>query len=65
MEFAGTWIIKSSDDDPLYDKEIECTIAGNKQMDELDVSWLITELSDTAMKLKDDSPSEEMHFEKI
>lgn len=63
--FSGTWLIKNSDDDPDFDKEIEFTISGNKQMDELDGSWLITELTDSSVKLKDDNGAEEMHFEKL
>lgn len=63
--YTGVWMVKSSDDDPTYDKEIEFTISGDKQMENLDGSWLITELSDTVMKLKDDTPSEEIHFEKF
>lgn len=63
--YTGTWMVKSSDDDPDYDKEIEFTITGDKQMDNLDGSWLIAELTDSSMKLKDDTPSEEIHFEKI
>ena len=62
--FSGTWIIKSSDDDPNFNQEIEFTISGNNQMDELDGSWLIMELNETIMNLKDDSGSEEIHFEK-
>lgn len=63
--YTGTWMVKSSDDDPDYDKEIEFTISGNKQMDDLDGSWLIAVLNDTRMELKDDTPSEEIHFEKM
>ncbi|MFN0274181.1 MAG: hypothetical protein ACKVPJ_00425 [Chitinophagales bacterium] len=63
--FTGTWVIKNSDDDPDYDKEIDINIAGNKQMDEVEGSWLITELSDTSMKLKDDNGAEEIHFSKL
>lgn len=58
----GTWLIKNSDDDPNYDKEIEFVISGDAQMDKLDGKWLITEVTDTTLKLKDDTPSEEIHF---
>lgn len=63
--YTGTWMVKSSDDDPDYDKEMEITITGNDQMDELDGSWLIAELTDNSLQLKDDTPSEEIHFEKL
>lgn len=63
--YTGTWLVKSSDDDPDYSKEIEFTIAGDKQMDKLDGKWLIAELTETTMQLKDDTPSEEIHLEKI
>lgn len=63
--FTGTWTVESSDDDPDFDKELKITIAGNDVMDELSHSWLLTELTDSTMQLKDDSGSEELHFEKI
>lgn len=62
--FTGTWFVDNSDDDPNYDKEMKIAIAGNKQMDNLDGSWLIAELTDNSMQFKDDTPSEEIHFEK-
>ncbi|MBK9454098.1 MAG: hypothetical protein IPO24_00245 [Bacteroidetes bacterium] len=61
--FTGTWYVENSDDDPAYDKEMKIAITGNKQMDDLDGSWLIAELTDSVMKFKDDTPSEEIHFE--
>lgn len=64
-DYLGLWTVKSSDDDPNYDKEIEFTISGTTAMDDLDGKWLITEISETVMKFKDDTPSEEIHFEKI
>jgi len=63
--FTGVWMVKSSDDDPAYDKGIEFTISCDKQMENLDGSWLITALTDSVAKLKDDTPSEEIHLEKI
>lgn len=63
--YTGIWMVKSSDDDPAFDKEIEFIISGDKQMEDLDGSWIITELSHTIMKLKDNTPSEEIHFEKF
>jgi hypothetical protein len=63
--FTGTWFVENSDDDPAYDKEMKIAITGNEQMDDLDGSWLIAELTDNVMKFKDDTPSEEIHFEKI
>lgn len=63
--FTGTWTVKSSDDDPNYDKEVEIEISGNDLMDELSHSWLLTELTDASMQLKDDSGDEELHFENI
>lgn len=62
--FTGTWIVKSSDDDPDYDKEFDFLISGNKAMDELDGSWLIGTLTDNRMELLDDSPSEQIHLER-
>lgn len=64
-EFTGTWNVSSSDDDPNFDKEIEITISGNSALDDLDGKWLITEISESVMKFKDDTPSEEIHFEHI
>lgn len=64
-EYAGLWTVSSSDDDPNFDKEIEITISGTSAMDDLDGKWLITEISETVMKFKDDTPSEEIHFEHI
>jgi len=61
----GTWFVDYSDDDPAYNKEMKIAITGNKQMDDLDGSWLIAELTDAVMKFKDDTPSEEIHFEKL
>ncbi len=62
QSFTGSWFIKSSDDDPAYDKEIEFIISGNKDMDDIDGSWLIAKLTETEMELLDDTPSEELHL---
>ncbi|MFI5172631.1 MAG: hypothetical protein ACHQFW_09580 [Chitinophagales bacterium] len=63
--FSGSWVVENSDDDPNFDTEMVITISGNTLMDKLDHKWLITELTDSTMHLKDDSGNEEIHFEKI
>ncbi len=65
LSHSGSWAVKNSDDDPDHSKEIEFMISGDDQMDKLDGSWYITDLTETTMQLIDDTPGEEIHFEKI
>ncbi len=62
--YTGTWMIKNSDDDPAYSKEIDFMVVGDDNVDEIEGSWLIAVLTDTRMELLDDTPSEEMHLTK-
>lgn len=65
--YTGSWNIKSSDDDPDYDKEIVIIITGAYPLDEMSDDWIIIELTDSNMKLKDDSDDgiEELHLQAV
>ncbi len=64
VSFNGLWLVKNSDDDPQYNNEIEFTVSGDTQMDKLNCKWLVVEITETSMNLKDDTPSEEIQFQK-
>lgn len=65
--FTGSWNVKSSDDDPDYDKEMDIIITGAYPLDEMSDDWIIIELTDSTMQLKDDNDNgiEELHLQKI
>lgn len=62
--FTGAWDITTIADD-VYDKEVVITIQGNEQMDVLDHSWFVKDMSDVTLNLVDDTAVEEVLFIKI
>ena len=64
--YTGTWNIESTDDSADYDKKMVFIITGPDPLDSMADDWLITEVSDSVLKLLDDSDNgiEELHLEK-
>jgi hypothetical protein len=63
--FTGTWRIgDSSSDDDSSSNKLVITITGNKAMDDLQDDWLISQISQTEIRLVDDNPAsaEEIRF---
>ena len=51
--------------DVTYDKELSITIAGNEQMDMLNHSWFVKDVTDVTLNLVDETATEEFLFIKI
>lgn len=64
--YSGSWSIENTDDDPVYNKKMVILIAGADPLDNMSDDWLITELTESVMKLQDDSDNgiEELHLER-
>ena len=63
--FNGTWRIgDSSSDDDSSSNKLVIMITGNKAMDDLQDDWLISQISQTEIRLVDDNPAsaEEIRF---
>ena len=61
---AGSWDIITIAD-VTYDKEVSITIAGNEQMDMLNHSWFVKDVTDVTLNLVDETATEEFLFIKI
>ena len=62
--YSGSWDIITIAD-VTYDKEVSITIAGNEQMDMLNHSWFVKDVTDVTLNLVDDTATEEFLFIKI
>lgn len=61
--YTGIWAIEN-ENDPVYDKKVTITIAGNSEMDALNHAWLVEEVTDATLYLTDDTGVESVHFVK-
>lgn len=59
--YEGTWLIRASSD-TYYDQEIVLTI---NQMDILNQTWLLLDMSEVGMQLVDSSGEAQVHFLKM
>lgn len=59
--YEGSWIIQPSQDE-IYDQEIVLTI---NQMDILNQTWLVADMSEVGMQLVDQSGGTQVHFLKL
>ena len=62
--YTGNWGITTVAD-VTYDKEVSITMAGNEQMDMLNHSWFVKDVTDVTLNLVDDTATEEFLFIKI
>ena len=62
--YSGSWDIITIAD-VTYDKEVSITIAGNEQMDMLNHSWFVKDVTDVTLNLVDETATEEFLFIKI
>ena len=54
--FTGTWTYHSSDNGYGTVQKLIISITGNTVVDELDDDWVIIEMNDNLIRLKDDNP---------
>ncbi len=63
--YDGTWMIQYISTDVAYDKEVMIAINGNPEMEALDQSWYVKDVTDVTLQLTDDGDATEVHFIKI
>lgn len=63
--FVGSWEISTTNTDPVYDKTVSITIAGNDEIEDLSHVWNVIEVTDVILHLIDESTSSEILFIKI
>ncbi len=63
--FTGTWDISTTNTDPVYDKEVSITIAGNTEVEDLSHVWYVKEVTDVTLDLIEETIASEVLFIKI